>query len=83
VIAAMAKGPPNGHDDPKITSLEEARRRRDAEARNKAKASRSFAVPAGRPLRDLIIGGLFVLAAIGTIVAYVGPLLGFNFLSAP
>ncbi len=77
MIAVMRNGSvPEGFDDPKVTSLEQARRRKDAQAR----AAGSARVPSGeaRSAREIVIGGLLVLAAVGMLAAIAGPLLGFN-----
>ncbi len=59
----------NGHDNPNVTSIEEARQRAAA----KAKAARRAGAPGGRgpaTLRDWMIGGLFIAMAIGAIVSF-------------
>ena len=60
----MNKG--NGHDDPKVASLEEARRRAAA----KAKAEQRAVSGRGpNTMRDWIIGGMIVLMAIGYVAS--------------
>lgn len=58
----------NGHDDPKVASLEEARRR----AEQKAKAERRAAAGQSgtRSARDWIIGGMIVLMAFGYMASF-------------
>ncbi len=61
----------NGADDPKIASLEDARRRAAA----KAKAERHGASGRGkRSLRDLLVGGTIIAMAVGFVVSLVVPL---------
>ena len=57
----------NGHSDPRVTSLDEARRR----AAEKAKAEqRAAAGQSGtRSMRDWVIGGMIVLMAIGYVAS--------------
>ena len=53
---------PNGHSDPNVTSLDEARKRAAA----KAKAEQRAAGGRGpNTLRDWVIGGMIVLMAVG------------------
>ncbi len=60
----MSKG--NGHGDPNVTSLDEARRR----AAEKAKAEKRAAGGRGpSTMRDWVIGGMIVLMAIGYIAS--------------
>ncbi len=60
----MNKG--NGHSDPNVASLDEARRR----AAEKAKAEQRAVSGRGpNTLRDWLIGGLVVLMAIGYIAS--------------
>jgi hypothetical protein len=59
----------NGHDNPNVTSIEEARLR--AAAKAKAEQRGKVGGPGGpATLRDWIIGGLFIAMAIGTIVTF-------------
>ena len=61
----MSKG--NGHQDPKVASLEEARRR---SAEKEKVAKRAAAGQGGtRSMRDWVIGGIIVLMAIGYIAS--------------
>lgn len=62
-------GMKNGHDDPKIASLAEARKRAQAHAKSKPGTAGTTAT-----LRDRLIGGVFVLMALGLIVSFVLPL---------
>jgi hypothetical protein len=70
-----ANGAGNGHDEPprktNITSLEEVRKRAEAEAKAKMRAARgpSYA-------RDLVIGALIIAMALGMIWHWVSPLTG-------
>jgi hypothetical protein len=58
----------NGHQDPRIASLDEARKK----AAQKAKADQELSRPGGaRTGRDWLIGGLFIAMAIGMIVFWV------------
>ena len=56
----------NGHDEPNVTSFEEAKKR----AAEKAKAEKRAAVSLGgqRTLRDWIIGGAIIAIAAGYLV---------------
>ena len=56
----------NGHDDPDVTSFEEAKKRAD----EKAKAEKRAAVASGGPrtLRDWMIGGAIIAIAAGYLV---------------
>jgi hypothetical protein len=59
----------NGHDNPNVTSIEEARKR----AMEKAKPAKRVSVPGERrpaTLRDWIVGGLFIAMAVGAIVSF-------------
>ncbi len=60
----MAKG--NGHQDPNVTSLDEARKRAAAKAKAEQRATggRGPNTP-----RDWVIGGMIVLMAIGYIAS--------------
>ncbi len=64
-------------DDGKIASLDEARRR--AAARAKEKIERSAEAPrraAAMSTRDWVIGGVFVLMALGLAWHWLAPLMG-------
>lgn len=64
-------GRSNGAQDPKVASLEDARRRAAA----KAKAERRAAGGRGpRSVRDLVIGGTIIVMALGFLVSLVLPL---------
>jgi hypothetical protein len=59
----MSKG--NGHQDPRVTSLDEARKR----AAEKAKVEKRAAVPGGpRTMRDWLIGGVVIAFAVAYLV---------------
>ncbi|PPD27323.1 MAG: hypothetical protein CTY20_13010 [Hyphomicrobium sp.] len=58
----------NGHDDPKIASLAEARKRAQAKSKPGATATKAT-------LRDRLVGGVFILMALGLIVSLVLPFL--------
>lgn len=61
----------NGAEDPKVASLEDARRRAAA----KAKAERRAAGGRGtRSVRDLVVGGAIIAMAVGFVVSLVVPL---------
>jgi hypothetical protein len=70
-MAIMAKG--NGHQDPRVTSLDEARRRAAQKAKVAEIAARAGA-KGPRTWRDLLIGGIAILMAIGFLVSLVWPL---------
>lgn len=57
---------PNGHQDPNVTSLDEARKRAAAKAKaeKRAVSGRGPNTP-----RDWVIGGMIVLMAIGYIAS--------------
>ncbi len=59
---------PNGHGDPNVTSLDEARRRAAAKAKAEQRATggRGPNTP-----RDWVIGGMIVLMAIGYLASLV------------
>jgi anti-sigma factor RsiW len=71
----MAKG--NGHSDPRVTSLDDARKR----AAEKAKAEKRAGQPSWtgpnlgpqgpRTMRDWIIGGVIIVMALGFVVSLV------------
>ena len=67
----------NGHDDPNVTSLDEARRRAAEKAKAAKRASKqSWTGPNPGPQgprtpRDWLIGGLFIAMALTVIVWFV------------
>ena len=61
----------NGFDDPKIASLDRARREAAARARAKLGAGGGRAP---RRLRDVLVGGTIVAMAVGFLVSLVAPL---------
>jgi hypothetical protein len=68
-----------GHDRPgrpaTVTSIEEARRRAEQAAKDKARAARgSSRAPAGA--REMIVGGVLVIMALAMVAAWVVPLVG-------
>lgn len=58
----------NGHDDPKIASLAEARKKAQAKSKTGATVTKAT-------LRDRLVGGVFILMALGLIVSFVLPFL--------
>ncbi|MBA4173150.1 MAG: hypothetical protein C0511_10980 [Hyphomicrobium sp.] len=58
----------NGHDDPKIASLDEARRKAQAKSKTGTTVTKAT-------LRDRLVGGLLILMALGLIVSFVLPFL--------
>ena len=69
----MAKG--NGHDDPRIASLDEARRRA-AERQRAAKQGASRSGSESQTQRDWLIGGVFIAMAVAGIAWFAAKLLG-------
>lgn len=78
-MGVMTKGArPNGHDhDPKIASLDEARRRRQEQVRSLKELTGATDRPR-RSARELLTGGLIVVMALGMLLSIVGPFFGFN-----
>ena len=57
--------------DPKIASLEEARRRAAAKAKSERRANSGTA---SRSMRDLVVGGIIIAMAVGFVVSLALPL---------
>jgi hypothetical protein len=67
----------NGHDDPKVTSLDEARRKAAAKAKADKGAGKPGAAGGGRAsLRDWLIGGTIIAMAVGLVASFLLPLFG-------
>ena len=72
----------NGHDDPNVTSLDEARRRAVEKAKVAKRAGKqSWTGPNPGPQgprtpRDWLIGGLFIVMALAVVVWFVMRLMG-------
>ena len=56
----------NGHDQPNVTSFEEAKKRAAAKAKAEKQAAASPGGP--RTMRDWIIGGVIIALAVGYLV---------------
>ena len=58
----------NGHDDPNVTSLEEARRRAAQKAKDKSQQMGTAGTRGPRTARDWIFGGAIIAMAVGFVV---------------
>ncbi len=71
-LNGSGKGPDGGN----ITSLDEARRRAAARAKEEKRAARDAMRGGAMRPRDWLIGGLFVLMAFGLAWHWLAPLIG-------
>jgi hypothetical protein len=70
----MAKG--NGHQDPRVTSLDDARKRAAEKVKEQQRAAKFGGMPGAQPrgprtTRDWIIGGVIIAMALGFVVSLV------------